>query len=159
MTLRPVTLGALLACGITADATVAIVQTGAGSTPVVTVSVVTALALVDGPYRGMLIGFAAGVVLDLLAGPAVGGVHALGGVAVGALAGAVGGRAPDRPRGMALTGVVVVPAVALGVLTLHGLLGRPAVSFGGALPWAVVCGAVVTPLTAWVSGRLAIRPL
>lgn len=138
----------LLVCGVLADGLVAMVRTGTGGAPAITLSVVTALALIAGPYRGMLWGFAAGVVLDLLAGPAVGGVYALGGIVTGAVAGVAGRRAPLRLRARPVIGVVVVPGVLLGALTLHGMLGQPAMSFAGALQWSVVCGMLMTPLVA-----------
>lgn len=151
--MSPVAAAALVVCGLLSDTLVAIVRTSAGGTPAITVSVITALALVVGPYRGMLLGFAAGVVLDLLAGPVAGGVHALGGVVAGAVAGVIGRRGSDRLAGSPLVGVVVVPAVVLGVLTLHGLFGQPAVAMVAALRWSAVCGALVTPLICRLAGR------
>lgn len=153
--MSPVTMVVLLIGGVVGDALVAIVRTSAGGTPAITLSVITALALIAGPNRGMLLGFAAGVVLDLLAGPVVGGVHALGGVVTGAVAGAIGQRGPDRLRASPLVGVVMVPTMASGVLTLYALLGQPAAAMATALQWSAVCGALVLPLV----GRLAGRPL
>lgn len=142
------------------DAVLGAARTGAPSVPVVTLSVVAAVALGVGRSAGAIAGFGAGVVLDLLAGPASpGGVHALVGLAVGTFAGAV------RPRVLGPVGrgiAVGAPAVGTGTavtLVLQGLAtsapALPAEMVGlGTLAGAVACPMVVRLLRGALSERV-----
>ncbi|MBW3605491.1 MAG: hypothetical protein KY460_11410 [Actinobacteria bacterium] len=157
---RPLMAGALLACGVVADAAMGVAFPDAGGVPVISLSTVTGLALISGSSRGMLFGFAVGVVLDLLAGPAVvGGAHALVGVPVGAVAGAIGRPAPGRLHAAPLVGMVVVPVAVTAALLVHGLLGPVVFAAPEALWRAGVAGALVTPLVVRVARQCAVRPL
>jgi rod shape-determining protein MreD len=121
----------------------------AGVVPDLALLVVLATALVRGPEYAALVGFAAGLLLDV-APPAdhTAGRWALAFVVVGYLAGLVRYDA----RSSALAAVVVVAAgsfIATSLFALSGLvLGDPGVSVDGVLrvlPIAVVYDVVLTP--------------
>jgi len=112
--------------------------------------VVIAFALARGPEYGVLVGFAAGLILDL-APPAdhTAGRWALAFVAVGYLA----GLARRDARASALAAVLVVAAgsfIGTSLFALSGLLLQdPGVTFEGVmhvLPIALVYDVVLTPL-------------
>jgi rod shape-determining protein MreD len=112
--------------------------------------VVIALALARGPEYGVLVGFAAGLILDL-APPAdhTAGRWALAFVVVGYLA----GLARRDARASALAAVLVVAAgsfIGTSLFALSGLLLQdPGVTFEGVmhvLPIALVYDVVLTPL-------------
>ena len=139
----------LLAGAMALDGALSTARMGAPSAPVATLSVVAAVALGIGGSTGAIAGFGAGVVLDLLAGPASpGGVHALVGLAVGTCAGVA------RPRvlGPVGSGVAIgAPAVGGGaavIVTLQGLATSASslpveMVAGGALAGAIACPMVV----------------
>jgi rod shape-determining protein MreD len=121
----------------------------AGVVPDLALLVVLATALVRGPEYAALVGFVAGLLLDV-APPAdhTAGRWALAFVVVGYLAGLVRYDA----RSSALAAVVVVAAgsfIATSLFALSGLvLGDPGVSVDGVLrvlPIAVVYDVVLTP--------------
>ena len=112
--------------------------------------VVIAFALARGPEYGVLVGFAAGLILDL-APPAdhTAGRWALAFVVVGYLA----GQARRDARASALAAVLVVAAgsfIGTSLFALSGLLLQdPGVTFEGVmhvLPIALVYDVVLTPL-------------
>jgi rod shape-determining protein MreD len=120
-----------------------------GVVPDLTLLVVVAAAIVRGPEYAALVGFAAGLLLDL-APPAdhTAGRWALAFVVVGYLAGLV----RHDARASALAAVVVVAAssfVATSLFALSGLvLGDPGVSIAGVLhvlPLTVLYDVLLTP--------------
>ncbi|MDQ4085104.1 MAG: rod shape-determining protein MreD [Actinomycetota bacterium] len=122
----------------------------AGVVPNLVLVVVVAFALARGPQYGALVGFAAGLALDL-APPAdhTAGRWALAFVVVGYLA----GLARRDARASALAAVLVVAAgsfIGTSLFALSGLLLRdPGVTIDGVLhvlPIALVYDVVLTPL-------------
>lgn len=137
----------LLVGAMALDAVLGTARMGAPSAPVVTLSVVAAVALGIGRSTGAGAGFGAGVVLDLLAGPASpGGVHALVGLAVGTCAGM------PRPRvlGPVGSGVAVgAPAVGAGTavtLALQGLATSASSMPVDMVAIGALAGAVACPM-------------
>lgn len=121
MTVRPA-VPALLVVAIVLDAVVSTVRTGASTAPVVTLAVVAGIALAMGGSVGAIAGFGAGVVLDLLAGPASpGGVHAIVGLALGSCAGAVRPRLLGPVGGGVAVGAPAVAVASAGTVALQGL--------------------------------------
>lgn len=137
----------VLAAATVLDAVLGTARMGAPSAPVVTLSVVAGIGLATKGRTGAFVGFGAGVVFDLLAGPASpGGVHALVGLAVGSVVGVA------RPRvRRPVSGGVVVGAAAAGggtavTLALQGLATSAAsVSIGGVVLGALA-GAIACPM-------------
>lgn len=130
------------ALGVLPDALVA--------APLWTLSAVVAVAAAGGARAGMLSGFGAGVLLDLLAGPvALAGVHTLTALAVGVTVGSVGRRL-GRAIGFAVcAGAVAVPA-AVGIATGLQRLLHPAT---GGMAELVAAGAAVGALATPVALR------
>ncbi len=152
---------ALLICGALAvDALLGTVQGGRAGVPVVTLSVVTALALAAGARAGMIAGFSVGTLLDLLADPSsLAGVHGLVGVALGAAAGAAAAHLERRVRGAALVGSLAVPAAAILLLSLHGTIPVAWTAATRMVPWMTLVGGIVTPLVLRLAHRPTRRPL
>lgn len=137
-----------------------------GVVPDLVVLVVIATALVRGPHLGVVLGFAAGVLLDL-APPAdhVAGRWALALLAAGWLAGKVGDSLPTPEPGLGISArvrAVAGPVVAAGLacvfvatslFALSGVIvGDPEVSIGEVLPllaiswaWDLLLAVVIIP--------------
>ncbi len=154
-------LWAPMVCGaITADALVGAVRPGLAGVPFVTLSVVTAVALAAGPRVGMIAGFSAGAVLDLLGGPvSLAGVHTIVGVAVGVVTGSAGAHLDGRNRGATMIGALAVTAGAILLLALHGTVAALKASIVGLVPCIALAGALVTPLALRVVKGTAGGPL
>lgn len=119
--MRPV-VPVVLVAAIVVDAVAGTARMGAPTVPVMTLSVVVAIALRTTGSVGAVAGFGAGVVVDLLAGPASpGGVHALVGLAVGMCAGALRPRLLGPVSAGAAVGAPVVAAGSAVTLALQGL--------------------------------------
>jgi cell shape-determining protein MreD len=152
---------AVVSGAVFVDALMGAVRPGNGATAVCTIATVVAIAQVGGVRRGMVAGFATGMTLDLLAGPAsVLGVQAITGLLVGAAVGAVGSRTPGNIGAAVLTAVVAVPTTVVATAALRALAG-PA-EFGdprAAVALAVCTGLVVTPVAARLITTFDGRPL
>lgn len=159
MTLRAAAL-VVIGGALVVDAALGVLPGARVAAPSCTVAAVVAVAAAGGSRAGMLTGFGAGVVLDLLAGPAaLAGVHTLTMLAVGVAVGSVRGRV-RRATGFALcAGAVAVPA-AVGVATGLQRLLHPATG-GMAEPVAAgaVVGALATPVVLRAVTLVAGRPL
>jgi rod shape-determining protein MreD len=139
----------LVVLAIVLDTVVGTARTGAPTAPVVTLAVVAGIALGAPGSVGAIAGFGAGVVLDLLAGPASpGGVHALVGLTVGSCVGAVRPRLLGPIGSGLLIGAPVVVVAAAGTMALQGLAASgPTLPVDivalGALSGALACAMVV----------------
>ena len=135
-----------------------------GAAPDLVLAVVVAAGLVDGPRTGMLLGLAAGLLIDL-AGDAELGRLALVHVVVGYLAGLV----QDAADGSPLVPVAVTGALAAVAVLLDAgegvLLSDPRIT-GGALwrslastvPYCAALATVVFPLVGALLRRADRRP-
>jgi len=138
-----------------------------GGVPDLVLVLVAALAIAEGPLAGLIIGFAAGLCLDLAPpGSAVIGQYALVFCLVGWVAGRLSGSARRSPVRLALlTGVVV--AVAEAVVAALGRALVPAevsvAEIRAVLPASILYDLLLCPfalyLVVLVSGQLAGAPL
>jgi rod shape-determining protein MreD len=120
-----------------------------GATPDLVLLVVVSLALADGPLTGVVVGFTAGMALDLVP-PAD---HAVGRYAfVLTLVGYLAGLARDEAERSAVRPFVVVAAAAAGATALYAGLGALFSDFGvdggtlvGLLPTAVLYDVLLAP--------------
>ena len=162
MTGRRTVIAGLLACALVGDAVFGALQPATVRPPLVCLAVVAGVALAAGARVGMVCGFAAGVMLDLLSGPAsVAGVHTLTMVLTGAAAG-YGRRHQqhDAPVVAAAAGSLVVAAAAVLSIALQRTLGSAvAHAFGPVAAQAVVVGAVVTTVAQRILLWRVVRPL
>ena len=134
-----------------------------GATPDVVTVTVVAFGLSAGPVRGAIMGFGAGLLLDVVP-PAVGlvGVTAVVLVVVGYVAGILGhegGRAPLVQMG--LTGLLAGAAV-LGQALVSGIVGDERVAWDRVpllllteVGYALVLAAFVVPLVGWLWRRVS----
>lgn len=120
-----------------------------GSRPDLLLVVVVAIALVEGPLRGAVLGFAAGLLADL-ATPAD---HTVGRLALAfAVVGYAAGLLEDIEERSALAPMLVVGLSTVGAVLLYaavgGLVGDPRVNWSaiaGTLPMTVVYNLVLSP--------------
>jgi rod shape-determining protein MreD len=158
---------ALLAGALVADAVLGILHPGVTRTPLFVLAVVAGIALEGGVRLGMITGFAAGLLLDLVSGPvSLAGVHTLTALIAGT---AVGYERRHlrasvwSPAAFAsiVGGLATATAAALSV-ALHRLLGATVSDVFGSAAAALAVGATVTPLAQRALGRRgrpAHRPL
>jgi rod shape-determining protein MreD len=155
-------IAVLLCCGVLGDAALGALQPAIARPPLLSLATLAGFALVVGARVGMVIGFVAGVMLDMLSGPAsVAGVHTLTALLIGVVVG-LGRRHVEHPSSALATvagGLAVAGAAVLSV-ALHRLVG----SVVGQLLDAVVVqalavGAIVTPIVQRTLLRHVVRPL
>lgn len=155
-------IAALLSCAVLGDAVLGALQPATARPPLVSLAAVAGVAVVAGARVGMIAGFAAGVVLDLLSGAAsVAGVHILTLVLAGAAAG-YGRRHPRRDASavVAATGSLAVAGAAVLSILLQRMLGSSVASaVGQVIVQALMVGAVVTVVVHRIYLWRVVRPL
>jgi rod shape-determining protein MreD len=152
----------LLSCAVLGDAGLGVLWPATTRPPVLTFAVVAGVALFGGGRLGVVAGFGAGVVLDLLSGSAsLAGVHTLAALITGSAVGYVRRRRRHVPAGFAAaTGGLAVSAAAVAAVVLHRMLGYTVGGIvGDVVGQALVAGAVATPLAWRALDRLSVRPL
>lgn len=153
---------ALLSCAVLGDAALGALQPATARPPLLSLAVVAGVALFAGARVGMVTGFVAGVLLDMLSGPAsLAGVHTLTTLLVGTVVG-YGRRHPLYPSFVVAAvagGLAVAGAAALSVV-LHRLVGSAVGHlFGAVVVHALAVGSVVTPIVQRTLRRRVVRPL
>jgi rod shape-determining protein MreD len=152
----------LLSFAMLGDAALGALQPAILRPPVLSLAVVAGVALIVGARVGMAVGFVAGVVLDMLSGPAsLAGVHTLMALLIGVTVG-LARRHVRHASSMLATvagGLAVAGAAVLFVL-LHRLLGSAVGDLREAVVGqALAAGAIVTPIVQRALLRLVVRPL
>jgi rod shape-determining protein MreD len=159
---RRAAIAALLLCALVGDAVLGALQPATARPPLVSLAVVAGVALFAGARLGMVSGLVAGVVLDLLSGPAsVAGIQTLTTVLTGAVVG-YGRRHPrhEAPAVAAAVGSLAVAGATVLSIVLQRMLGSAvAHAFGPAIAQAVVVGALVTTLAHRILLLRVVRPL
>jgi rod shape-determining protein MreD len=152
----------LLSFAVLGDAALGALQPAILRPPVLSLAVVAGVALVVGARIGMAAGFVAGVVLDLLSGPAsLAGVHTLMALLIGVAVG-LGRRHVRHVSSMLATvaGGVAVAGAAVLFVVLHRLLGSAVGDLRAAVVGqALAAGAIVAPIAQRTLLRLVVRPL
>jgi rod shape-determining protein MreD len=138
--LRPILLGILVLTALLVELTALPLLGLPGAVPDAVAVTVVAVGFAAGPVRGCVVGFAAGLVLDL-APPAAGilGLSAVVLLVAGYLAGLLGGTERSALSTVGLSGVLSAGTV-LGLAMVGGLVADPRVS------WDRVPGLVLTQL-------------
>ncbi|HSK90236.1 MAG TPA: hypothetical protein VK875_02880 [Euzebyales bacterium] len=138
----------VLASALVGDAALGAVRPAAVRPPVLLLAAVVAVATCGGVRAGMLAGFAAGIVLDALSGPAsLAGVHTLTALLAGTTVGYARRHAHRAGAFALIAGGLAVTGAGVVSVALHRLLGYAGGDMidGVAVP-ALVAGTVVTPL-------------
>lgn len=144
--MRPA-MALVLVGALTLDALLGAARTGAPSAPVVTLSAVAGIGLAAKGRTGAITGFGAGVVLDLLAGPASpGGVHAFVGLAVGTVANVARPRVLGPVGGGVTVGGSTVGLGTAVTLALQGLAASASVLPVDMVVLGVLSGALTCPM-------------
>jgi rod shape-determining protein MreD len=154
----------LLVGAVLADAVLGALRPATVRPPLLVLAVVAGVALVGGVRVGMVTGFVAGLLLDVLSGPAsLVGVHTLTGLFAGTVAGYE--RRQSRawvwsPSAFAsVIGTLVVASAAALSVMLHRLLGTTVTDMLDSVVAGVAAGAIVTPVAQRAQRWLAYRPL
>ena len=160
---------ALVACALLGDAAIGALWPATARPALLPIAAVAGIALAGGARAGMVGGFATGLVLDLLAGPAsVAGVHTL----IALLVGAAVGSARRDPRHStagfaALAGALAVAVAAVSFMMLQRALGYAGDDgLGTVVAQALVAGAITTPIArrvmpgsvGWPLSQVSTRP-
>lgn len=155
-------VAALLAGAVVGDAALGAVWPAAARSPLLPIAVVAAVAVSAGVRAGMVTGFAAGLVLDLLAGPvSVAGAHALTALTTGTVAGWAHRDPRHRTaRFAALVGALSAAGASVMLLFLQRALDHAAGdTVGSVVTHALAVGMVVTPIVHRMLRRSAGWPL
>jgi rod shape-determining protein MreD len=152
----------LLSFAMLGDAALGALQPAILRPPVLSLAVVGGIALVVGARVGMAVGFVAGVVLDMLSGPAsLAGVHTLMALLIGVTVGLARQHVRHASSMLAtVAGGLTVAGAAVFFVLLHRLLGSAVGDLRGAVVGqALAAGAIVTPIVQRTLLRLVVRPL
>lgn len=160
---RTVTV-ALVSGALLADAVLGVLRPGVTRPPLFVLAVVAGLALEGGVRWGMATAFVAGLILDLVSGPAsVAGVHTLTALFAGTVVGYerrhVGASVWSPAAFASVVGGLATATAAVVSVALHRLLGATVTDMFGSVAAALVVGSTVTPLAQRALRRLAHRPL
>ena len=138
---------ACVAGAVLADTVIATAGTAVPTAPIVTLAAVVGVGLARGTRVGALAGFAVGVVLDLLSGPAaLGGVATLTCVTIGASAGGLTRHARASHVGTPAVGAVLVACSTIVGLSAQGLTGWAPIVAAPLVACAGAVGLLVTPV-------------
>lgn len=164
MIVRAILLGTAAIIAVLLDTVVLADLDLAGVAPSTVTVMVIGVAFIDGPARGMVLGFAAGLLADLVTEGLV-GVSALLLVIAGYTIGVArrqwtGGELPGR----LLAGALGAAGVTLGELVLELVFSQTETSLGGVVAQVLVAGAfglllspLIMPAMGWLSRRVPDR--